>query len=154
MKAWTAVMMAIAVVTLSGCAAGETTSSESQPAAAATPAVSATTESTPAPTPPPAEPSSPAGEPEKESTPESAPAPEKAPEPESSPEKSPEGGCGAEKENVGSSCHAEDGQFCSERSCIPNFPDGNGTVVECTDGKYSHSGGLSGACSYHGGEAG
>jgi hypothetical protein len=37
-------------------------------------------------------------------------------------------------------------------ACIPNFPDGHGTVVQCADGEYSHAGGLSGACSHHGGE--
>lgn len=55
--------------------------------------------------------------------------------------------------NRGSSTHAGDAQFCSSRSCIPNFPNGTGTVVQCVDGEYSHSGGLSGACSHHGGES-
>jgi hypothetical protein len=54
---------------------------------------------------------------------------------------------------VGSTCHAEDAKFCSEHECIPNFPNGHGEVVECADGKWSHSGGIQGACSDHGGEA-
>jgi hypothetical protein len=53
---------------------------------------------------------------------------------------------------VGSTTHAGDAAFCTAHACIPNFPNGNGTVVQCVDGEYSHSGGLSGACSDHGGE--
>jgi hypothetical protein len=37
---------------------------------------------------------------------------------------------------------------------IPNYPNGTGSVVQCADGMYSHSGGRSGACSHHGGVAG
>jgi hypothetical protein len=57
-------------------------------------------------------------------------------------------------EGPGSYSHAGDTQFCSTGShvCIPNFPNGNGYVVQCVDGEWSHSGGLSGACSDHGGE--
>jgi hypothetical protein len=57
-------------------------------------------------------------------------------------------------EGPGSYSHAGDAQFCSTGSntCIPNFPNGNGFVVQCVDGEWSHSGGLSGACSDHGGE--
>ncbi len=54
-------------------------------------------------------------------------------------------------ETVGSSTHAGDAQFCSSHSCIPNFPSGNGAVIQCADGQYSHSGGISGSCSSHGG---
>jgi hypothetical protein len=36
-------------------------------------------------------------------------------------------------------------------SCIPNFPNGQGTVVMCTDGQLSQSGATQGACSGHGG---
>jgi hypothetical protein len=60
---------------------------------------------------------------------------------------------GGAKEGPGSPSHAEDAQFCSTHTCIPNFPDGSGIVVECNDGQWSHSGGLSGACSHHGGES-
>jgi hypothetical protein len=37
---------------------------------------------------------------------------------------------------------------------IPNYPNGTGSVVQCADGMYSHSGGRPGACSHHGGVAG
>jgi hypothetical protein len=56
-------------------------------------------------------------------------------------------------EGPGSVSHATDAQFCSTHQCIPNFPNGNGSIVQCVDGEWSHSGGLSGACSDHGGEA-
>ena len=43
--------------------------------------------------------------------------------------------------------------FCSYFNCIPSFWNStNGYVVECADATFSHSGGRSGACSYHGGE--
>jgi hypothetical protein len=42
---------------------------------------------------------------------------------------------------------------CSDFSCIANFTNGSGYMIECTDGRYSMSGGRRGACSYHGGEA-
>ncbi len=54
-------------------------------------------------------------------------------------------------EGAGSYDHSTDTQFCSMHQCIPNFPNGNGYIVQCTDGEWSHSGGVSGACSYHGG---
>jgi hypothetical protein len=41
--------------------------------------------------------------------------------------------------------------FCDTHDCIPNYPNGNGTTVQCADGTYSHSGGIQGACSHHGG---
>jgi hypothetical protein len=42
--------------------------------------------------------------------------------------------------------------FCSYFNCIPSFwKSTNGYVEECSDGTYSHSGGRSGSCSYHGG---
>ncbi|MDQ1555287.1 MAG: hypothetical protein QOI02_289 [Actinomycetota bacterium] len=44
--------------------------------------------------------------------------------------------------------------FCDVNTCIPNFPNGNGSIVQCADGEYSHSGGIQGACSYHGGVLG
>jgi hypothetical protein len=44
--------------------------------------------------------------------------------------------------------------FCSYFACIPSFwNQTKGYVDECLDGKYSHSGGRQGACSYHGGES-
>lgn len=42
--------------------------------------------------------------------------------------------------------------FCSTHSCIPNFPNGTGYIVQCQDLEWSHSGGRPGACSGHGGE--
>lgn len=42
--------------------------------------------------------------------------------------------------------------ICSYFDCIANFFNGHGYMVECNDGTYSMSGGISGACSYHGGE--
>jgi hypothetical protein len=44
--------------------------------------------------------------------------------------------------------------FCASHACIDNFDSGAGYIVQCNDGMWSHSGGLSGACSYHGGESG
>lgn len=44
-----------------------------------------------------------------------------------------------------------DSGFCATHDCIPNYPNGNGTTVQCQDGTYSHSGGIQGACSHHGG---
>jgi hypothetical protein len=42
--------------------------------------------------------------------------------------------------------------ICSYFSCIDNFWNGRGYMVECRDGTYSMSGGIRGACSYHRGE--
>jgi hypothetical protein len=55
-------------------------------------------------------------------------------------------GCGASSNSSGGSA------FCSTHDCIGNFDNGNGYVVECADGTWSHSGGIQGACSDHGGE--
>lgn len=57
-----------------------------------------------------------------------------------------------EQDEVGSPSHASDSTFCSEHHCIGSFRTEGGTIVECSDGTYSHAGGLSGACSHHGGE--
>ncbi|HXR66830.1 MAG TPA: hypothetical protein VN729_12935 [Ktedonobacteraceae bacterium] len=43
--------------------------------------------------------------------------------------------------------------FCSYFACITTFWNGHGYVDQCADGDYSKSGGLSGACSHHGGES-
>ncbi|HWK16904.1 MAG TPA: hypothetical protein VNR66_05570 [Solirubrobacteraceae bacterium] len=65
---------------------------------------------------------------------------------------SPGSGSGASgAEGPGSSTHAGDAAFCSTHSCIANFPHGRGTVVQCADGRWSHSGGLTGVCNRHGG---
>ena len=76
--------------------------------------------------------------------------------PTSTPEPSEEsGGSGTEEgeDEVGSSSHAGDAKFCSEHECIGSFTTEEGHVVECSDGSYSHAGGISGACSHHGGES-
>jgi uncharacterized membrane protein YgcG len=52
------------------------------------------------------------------------------------------------------SASTESADFCQTHSCIPNYPNGHGTTVMCSDGNYSHSGGLPGACSHHGGVSG
>jgi hypothetical protein len=57
-----------------------------------------------------------------------------------------------EADEVGSSSHATDAEFCSEHECIGSFTAEEGTIVECSDETYSHAGGISGACSHHGGE--
>jgi hypothetical protein len=41
---------------------------------------------------------------------------------------------------------------CSYFACIDNFFNGHGYMIECSDGTYSMSGGISGRCSYHGGD--
>jgi len=53
----------------------------------------------------------------------------------------------------GSVIYAVPGDFCSYFPCIKSFwKSTNGYAEECVDGMYSHSGGRSGACSYHTGE--
>jgi hypothetical protein len=49
---------------------------------------------------------------------------------------------------------ADAATFCDTHSCIANFDSGSGYIVQCADGMWSHSGGLQGACSSHGGETG
>ena len=53
--------------------------------------------------------------------------------------------------SLGSYIYSPSGAFCSYFTCINNFWNGRGYVVECQDGEYSKSGGIQGACSYHGG---
>jgi hypothetical protein len=134
MKAWGVVALAVVAVAFSGCANTATTSTEEQPAAKAPP----TTETTPPPEPAPSP-----------SPPEETPEPEEAPKAESPPpeaESTPEPEKGSEPEGKGG--------FCSSHACIPNFENGRGYPVECSDGEWSKSGGISGACSGHGGESG
>lgn len=70
-----------------------------------------------------------------------------------SPDTAPRTSTGATSiEGPGSASHSTDTEFCTTHTCITNFPNGNGYIVQCADGAWSHSGGLSGACSYHGGE--
>ena len=42
-------------------------------------------------------------------------------------------------------------EFCSYFSCIGNFWNGRGHVIQCRDEMYSKSGGIQGSCSHHGG---
>ena len=48
--------------------------------------------------------------------------------------------------------HSGDQSFCSTHECIGEYESEPGTVVECSDGSFSHAGGIQGACSHHGGE--
>jgi hypothetical protein len=50
--------------------------------------------------------------------------------------------------------YAPTSDFCSVHDCIGDFENGNGSIVECSDGTFSHSGGVQGACSSHGGVGG
>lgn len=43
--------------------------------------------------------------------------------------------------------------FCSYFNCIATFSNGRGYVMQCSDGTFSKSGGISGSCSGHGGNA-
>ncbi len=50
--------------------------------------------------------------------------------------------------NPGNLIYDPDSGFCNYFSCVSTFwQDTSGYVVECANGKYSHSGGVSGACS-------
>jgi len=54
---------------------------------------------------------------------------------------------------AGNVIYAVPPDFCGYFPCIPSFwKSTNGYAEECVDGMYSHSGGRSGACSYHDGE--
>lgn len=73
----------------------------------------------------------------------------------STPEEStpaPSGGESSGPDEVGSYSHEGDQEFCEQNECIGDFEGEGGYVVECEDGTYSHAGGISGACSDHGGE--
>jgi hypothetical protein len=81
--------------------------------------------------------------------PVTTPTPAPSPAPTPSPTPTPVSG----EDHVGSTSHAGDAKFCEEHRCIGNFTGEDGTVVECVDGTFSHAGGISGACSDHGGES-
>jgi hypothetical protein len=87
---------------------------------------------------------------ETETQPSPPPPVEQTSEPSHEPEKTPEPS--SEEDEVGSAGHAGDIKFCEEHECIGKFTTEEGTIVECSDGAYSHAGGISGACSHHGGE--
>src|SRR3954471_16321052 len=44
-------------------------------------------------------------------------------------------------------------KFCETHECIGDWENANGTRVQCADGAWSFSGGISGACSHHGGHS-
>jgi hypothetical protein len=53
-----------------------------------------------------------------------------------------------------SCCHdiySPPSNFCDYFNCIASFWNGRGYVMECSDGMYGKSGGISGSCSHHGG---
>ncbi len=45
------------------------------------------------------------------------------------------------------------GDICVYIDCIPNFWNGRGYVIQCSDGMFGKSGGIRGSCSYHGGNS-
>jgi hypothetical protein len=52
----------------------------------------------------------------------------------------------------GNLIYSPPGAFCDYFNCIPSFwKSTNGYVEECSDATFSHSGGVQGSCSYHGG---
>ena len=54
----------------------------------------------------------------------------------------------------GSVIYSPPSDLCSWIDCIPSFWDStNGYVIQCADGEFSHSGGVSGSCSSHGGNS-
>jgi hypothetical protein len=56
--------------------------------------------------------------------------------------------------NSGNLIYDPNPDFCDYFSCVSTFwKDTNGYVVECVNGEYSHSGGVSGSCSRDGGVA-
>jgi hypothetical protein len=123
----------------------ESTSATTPPIAATTPAIvaPATPSSTALPTAPPT------------AQPTSRPSPKSTPAPTAPPRNT----CGAPANPWGYNfCGGNDiysppPSFCNYFNCISSFWKSTlGYVDECNDGTYSHSGGRSGACSYHGGE--
>lgn len=65
-----------------------------------------------------------------------------------------DGTCYSTDASSGSLVYSPAADFCDYFSCVTTFwKDTNGYVVECNNGEYSHSGGVSGACSRDGGIA-
>ncbi len=65
-----------------------------------------------------------------------------------------DGTCYSTDPSGGSVVYSPAADFCSVFSCVSTFwSKANGYVVECGNGEYSHSGGVSGACSRDGGVA-
>ncbi len=86
------------------------------------------------------------------------PAPRPSPHPSPRPPPPPRNLCGAPSNpwnyNLcgGAVITSPPSSFCSYFPCIPSFwTNTNGYVELCSDGQYSHSGGVSGSCSHHGG---
>src|SRR4051812_28126218 len=42
-------------------------------------------------------------------------------------------------------------RWCADHDCVSTYAEGDGQKVQCSDGVWSWSGGVQGACSYHGG---
>ncbi len=53
----------------------------------------------------------------------------------------------------GTLIYAPSSDFCGYFPCIGNFWNGNGYVIQCSDGTFGKSGGIRGSCSHHGGNA-
>jgi hypothetical protein len=53
---------------------------------------------------------------------------------------------------IGNKVTTPPSDICAYFSCIENFGNGSGYMVECNDGMYSMSGGIDGVCSDHRGE--
>lgn len=136
-------------------------SSATTPATQAPPAVggdaqTSTHDATPAPTPTPRATPTPTPAP---TPPPSTPKPIPTAVPTAAPTAAPANLCGAPQNPWGYNfcgggfLYSPDPSFCNYFNCIPSFwQSTNGYVDQCNDGTFSHSGGRSGACSYHGGE--
>lgn len=123
-----------------GTAATSAPAKSSAPAVVAPPAQATTTQAAP---PPPA-PTTQAPPPPRPST--------QAPPPKPSTCGAPSNPYGYNFCGVGGFVTSPASGVCDYFDCIDNFWNGRGYMVECNDGTYSMSGGIRGACSYHGGE--
>lgn len=149
---WIVVMVAIGQA---GQAPAPTPSPQAAPPAVDSP----TPEPTPVPTP------QPTPEPTPERTPEPTPPPTPAPTQRRVVTPKPATPAPAQSQNLcgapqnpwgynfcsGSYISTPPGSFCSYFSCIGNFPNGRGYVIQCQDSMFSKSGGIQGSCSHHGG---
>ena len=68
-----------------------------------------------------------------------------------SPESYGSGSKSSSREGSSLSSSAGGVSFCTTHRCIPSFNEGTGTIVQCADREWSHSGGRPGVCSRHGG---
>ena len=68
-----------------------------------------------------------------------------------SPESYGSGSKGGSREGSSLSSSAGGASFCTTHRCIPSFNQGSGTIVQCADREWSHSGRRPGVCSRHGG---